>query len=93
MPEGFLGNNGNGTSSITSNFPSTPTASFGATQSANASSALGAWLGSGTGTGDTTIINIQGNVQTQSDNVASIRQDLLQGILSGKATNFSIASI
>lgn len=41
-------------------------------------------LGSATtGQGNTTII-VQGNVQTQSDNVAAIRQDLLNSQLSGK---------
>jgi hypothetical protein len=74
--------------------PNTPTASFGATDTA-AQYGFGANFMSGTSgaTGNTTII-VNGNVQTKSDNVASIRQDLLQGQLSGKAVSLlSVASL
>ena len=74
--------------------PTTPTASFGATDTA-AQYGFGANFMQGTSgsTGNTTII-VNGNVQTKSDNVASIRQDLLQGQLSGKAVSLlSVASL
>jgi hypothetical protein len=73
--------------------PQTSTASFGASNTA-AQYGFGSNFMSGTpsSTGNTTII-VNGNVQTKSDNVASIRQDLLQGQLSGKSVNLSVASL
>jgi hypothetical protein len=73
--------------------PQTSTASFGASNTA-AQYGFGSNFMAGTSgqTGNTTII-VNGNVQTKSDNVASIRQDLLQGQLSGKAVNLSVASL
>lgn len=73
--------------------PSTSTASFGSSNTA-AQYGFGSNFMAGTSgqTGNTTII-VNGNVQTKSDNVASIRQDLLQGQLSGKAVNLSVATL
>lgn len=69
------------------------TANFGASGLVN-SGAISASAGgnNASGTGNTTII-VQGNVQTKSDTVASIRQDLLAGQLSGKPVSFSIAAL
>jgi len=74
--------------------PSTPTASFGANQDAAAQYGFGSNFMSGTG-GGTTIINVQGNVQTQSDNAAAIAKQFQINQLSGKsALNLgSIANI
>jgi hypothetical protein len=75
--------------------PSTPTASFGANQDAAAQYGFGSNFMSGTGGGTTTIINVQGNVQTQSDNAAAIAKQFQINQLSGKsALNLgSIANI
>jgi len=75
--------------------PSTPTASFGANQDAAAQYGFGPNFMSGTGGGTTTIINVQGNVQTQSDNAAAIAKQFQINQLSGKsALNLgSIANI
>jgi len=70
----------------------TSTASFGASGLVTSGGIGAAGSSGGSSTGDTTII-IQGNVQTKSDAVASIRQDLLQGQLSGKPVSFSIAAL
>jgi hypothetical protein len=69
------------------------TANFGASglvSSGNIAGQTGG--GSSTGSGDTTII-VQGSVITKSDMVASIRNDLLQGQLSGKPVSFSAAAL
>ena len=69
-----------------------PTASFGAGTGAGASGGFSPVVAGAMAAGNTTII-INGNVQTKADNVASIRQDLLQGQLSGKSINFSVANL
>jgi hypothetical protein len=70
---------------------SNSTANFGANQGAGASGGFSSVVANAMA-GNTTII-VQGNVQTKADNVASIRQDLLQGQLSGKSVNFAIANL
>ena len=76
--------------------PSTPTASFGSSDTAS-QYGFGANFMSGTSGsgGGTTIINVQGNVQTQSDSAAAIAKQFQLNQLSGKsALNLgSIANI
>jgi len=75
--------------------PSSSTSLFGSSADTASAYGFGSNFMSGTSgqTGNTTII-VNGNVQTKSDNVASIRQDLLQGQLSGKAVNLlSVATL
>jgi hypothetical protein len=67
--------------------PSTPTASFGSTNTAAQYGFDSNFMK------QTVIMNFNGNVQTKSDNVSSMRQDLLQGQLSGKSVNLSVASL
>jgi len=71
--------------------PATPTASFGSKDTA-AQYGFGANFMSGTSGGSTTIINVQGNIQTQSDNAASIAKQFQLNQLSGK-TALNLGSI
>lgn len=69
-----------------SNITSSGIASFGQSSVNNSASTA-------TGTAGNTTIIIQGNAITQADNVASMRDQLLGGYLSGKPMSFSVAAI
>jgi len=72
--------------------PSTPTASFGSSTTAT-QYGFGSNFMSGTSAqAGTTIINVQGSIQTQSDNAASIAKQFQQNQLSGK-TALNLGSI
>jgi hypothetical protein len=74
-------------------FEGAPVSSFNSSLMSASGGDVGLNAKYGTGqVGNTTII-IQGNVQTKSDAVASIRQDLLQGQLSGKPVSFSVSAL
>ena len=74
-------------------FEGAPVSSFNSSLMSASGGDVGLNAKYGTGqVGNTTII-IQGNVQTKSDTVASIRQDLLQGQLSGKPVSFSVSAL
>ena len=59
------------------------TASYGSTASSSSASTAN----------NTTIINVSGSLITQADLTSSVRNNLLQGQLSGKAVTFSVAAI
>lgn len=75
------------------------TADISATSAYNPLSGMTASYGAGAGSsssssaGGTTIINVSGSLITQADLTSSVRNNLLQGQLSGKAVTFSVASI
>jgi hypothetical protein len=75
--------------------PATPTASFGATDTASQYGFGSNFMQGTSAQSGTTIINVQGSIQTQSDNAASIAKQFQLNQLSGKsALNLgSIASI
>ena len=58
-----------------------------------ASYGAGAGSSSSSSAGGTTIINVSGSLITQADLTSSVRNNLLQGQLSGKAVTFSVAAI
>ena len=75
------------------------TADISATSAYNPLSGMTASYGAGAGSsssssaGGTTIINVSGSLITQADLTSSVRNNLLQGQLSGKAVTFSVAAI
>jgi hypothetical protein len=72
--------------------PATPTASFGSSNTATQYGFGSNFMSGSSAQAGTTIINVQGNIQTQSDNAASIAKQFQLNQLSGK-TALNLGSI
>jgi hypothetical protein len=72
--------------------PATPTVSFGSSNTATQYGFGSNFMSGSSAQAGTTIINVQGNIQTQSDNAASIAKQFQLNQLSGK-TALNLGSI